>query len=75
MEFGHPKELEEHIHKILHHKRYIPAKKVNGGTEMFTNINETRVIQFIKHCKDEEFHTPLELTDTEYSYLGNYLAP
>jgi len=74
MKFGRPLELEQHIHKILAHKQFIPHKKVDGGTEMFTEINESRVIQYLKQCTDEEFDKPLELSKEDYKNLGEWLS-
>ena len=75
MEFGRPLELEAHIHRILKHKQWIPNCKVDGGTEMFTDIDEQRVIQFLKHCTDEEFDNPLGLSKEDYKNLGEWLSP
>lgn len=75
MKFGRPLELEGHIHKILAHKQFIPNEKVDGGTEMFTDIDESRVIQFLKQSRDIEFDKPLALTKEDYKHLGEWLAP
>ena len=75
MKFGRPLELESHIHRILRHKQWLPDHKVDGGTEMFTDINESRVIQFLKQCRDDEFDTPVVLTEEDYKNLGEWLSP
>jgi len=75
METGRPKELEEHIHKILEHKQFIPNEKVSGGTEMFIDIDEFRVIQFLKHCNDNTFDEPTGLSKIDYKNLGQFLSP
>lgn len=70
-----PLELEAHIHRILDHKRYRPDYDVSGHTEMFTGINEFRVIQFLKQCKDEEFDKPMFLSPGDYKVLGQLVSP
>ncbi len=75
METGRHREIEAHIHKALYHKRYTPSEKVSGGTEMFTDINEFRVIQYLKHCNDTVFDQPLGLNDKDYKHLGQLLSP
>ena len=75
METGRPLEIEQHIHKILAHKQFIPNEKVEGGTEMFTEIDEFRVIQYLRHCNDKLFDEPLGLTKKDYKNLGQFLSP
>ena len=75
METGKPREIETHIHKCLAHKNFIPKENVNGGTEMFTEIDEFRVIQYLKQINDNEFDTPLGLSHTDYKNLGQFLSP
>lgn len=75
METGRPLETEAHIHKCLAHKKYIPTETVSGGTEMFTGIDEFRVIQYLKHCNDTVFDNPLGLNDIDYKHLGQFLSP
>lgn len=72
---GRPKEIEAHIHKILRHKQFIPNEAVCGGTEMFIDIDEFRVIQYLKHCNDTLFDQPLNLTEEDYRHLGEFLSP
>ena len=75
MDCGRPKEIEAHIHKILSHKQFIPDEKVSGGTEMFIDINELRVIQYLKQCNNAQFDKPLELNGVDYQHLGEFLSP
>ena len=75
METGRPREIEEHMHKILGHKRFTPSEKVSGGTEMFTDIDEFRVIQYLKHCNDTLFDGPLGLSALDYKHIGQWLSP
>lgn len=75
MEFGFPEALEKHIHAILSDKRFIPNEKVDGGTEMFIDINEFRVIQYLKQCNDEVFAQPLGLSKQDYKHLCQLVSP
>lgn len=75
MQTHQPKELESHIHKILRHKQFVPNHKVNGGNEMFTDVDELRVIQYLKHCNDSPFELCTDLTDNDYKNLGQLLFP
>jgi hypothetical protein len=75
METGRPRELEEHIHKALYHKRYVPEHKVSGGTEMFVDINEFRVLHYLRMFNDKLLDEPLDLSDEDYKNLGEYLSP
>lgn len=75
METGRPLEIEAHIHKCLGHKKFTPTEKVSGGTEMFTDIDEFRVIQYLKHCNDTVFDNPLGLSDLDYKHLGQLVSP
>lgn len=75
METGWPKQLEEHIHNVLRHKQFIPNEKVSGGTEMFIDIDEFRVIQYLKQCNDNMFSVPLNLSTVDYKHLGQFLSP
>ena len=74
MECGRPKELEAHIHKVLSHKQFIPHMKVEGRTEMFTGIDEQRLLQYIR-VFDENHFPNLELTEENYKHLGELVAP
>ena len=75
MEFPYPRELEQHMHKILAHQQFIPSKKVDGGTELFTDIDEFRVIQYMRMCNSDLFAKPLALTPADYKHLGQLLSP
>lgn len=75
METGRPLEIEQHMHKMLAHKQYVPGEKVSGGTEMFEGIDEFRVLQYLKHCNDDVFSQPLGLNDNDYKNLGRWISP
>lgn len=74
MNTGYPKELESHIHKILKHKQFTPHMKVSGGTEMFCDIDEFRVLHYLKTFNDDVAPL-LNLTDAEYKVLGQLISP
>jgi hypothetical protein len=70
-----PAELEKHMHKILAKKRFIPNEDVDGKTEMFTDINEFRVIHYLKAFNSDLFKDPLNLTDRDYGNLCKLISP
>ena len=73
LECSHPRELEQHIHKVLSRQQFIPSKKVDGGTEMFIEIDEFRVIHYLKQFNMRNFDKPLKLTSKDYDALGQLL--
>ena len=75
MEFPYTERLEKHIHKVLAHKQFIPNKKVSGGTEMFTDIDEVRVLHYIRNAQIQMFSEVLELSDNDYTHLGQLVSP
>jgi hypothetical protein len=52
MKSQEPALLEAHIHQILEPNRFEPNHKVEGGTEMFIELNEQRVIHYIRACEN-----------------------
>jgi len=48
-ETGVPALLEKHIHKLLKEFKWVPDKKVSGRQEMFANIDDKQVIDYIKN--------------------------
>lgn len=75
MECSHPQELETYIHRVLKARRFKPFEKVDGGTEMFKNVNEQRLIHHLRQFNVGNFDTPLGLTDADYNALGRLIAP
>lgn len=74
MSTNYPKQLESHIHGILQHKRYIPHMEVEGRTEMFTGINEFRVLHYLRTFNEDLF-PKLKSSDENYKVLGQLLSP
>lgn len=66
--------LEQYIHRILNKNQFIPAKKVDGGTEMFADIDELRVIQFLRSYSNSLFTDPPELTAEELDVINRLLT-
>jgi hypothetical protein len=75
MQTHYPVDLETFIHSALAQRRYIPTEKVSGGTEMFQGLDEFRLIHYLKRFDTEIFKEPVDLTDTDYMHLCDYLAP
>lgn len=74
METNYPVELEAHIHRVLDHKQFIPHMKVEGRTEMFTDIDEFRVLHYIRTF-NEDLVPYLDLTEENYRILGQLISP
>jgi hypothetical protein len=74
MQTSYPKELEAHIHSILAHRQFTPHMKVEGGTEMFINIDEFRVLHYLRTF-NEDLAPTLDLTEENYKVLGELISP
>ncbi len=46
-----PREIERLAHRILADYSWIPDMKVDGGTEMFTGLDEIRLLHFLRHLE------------------------
>jgi hypothetical protein len=75
MQTAYPKELEAHIHKMLAHKRFTPHMKVNGGTEMFANIDEFRILHYIRTFNEDNAPLMEQLNEEQYKALGQWISP
>lgn len=75
MECTCPAELEKHIHRVLDSHQFIPHKKVSGGTEMFTDLDEIRVLHYIRNYNHELIVNGLNLKDQDYRNLCQLLCP
>ena len=42
------KNVEAYLHSVLQSNRYAPKYKTDGCTEMFVNLDETRLLWFVK---------------------------
>ncbi len=75
MECQDPNGIEKYIHKILEEKRFIPKFKVSGYTEMFTDLNEVRVIGFIKAYNNSPYVNTPELNEEECKIVCRLISP
>lgn len=70
-----PKQLEKHIHQVLSHKRYTPHMKVEGRTEMFTDIDEFRVLHYLQSFNDDVAPLIGDIDEDGYAALGRLVSP
>jgi len=75
MACGNPRALEQHIHKVLKKHQFVPNEKVEGGTEMFTGINEFRVLHYLRQFDIRNFEEPLGLAESDYDALCRLISP
>ncbi len=75
MECGHPRELEQLLHKILARKAWVPDHQVQGGTEMFTDLDEFRVLHYLRQFNENNFDIELDLHDADFDVLGELISP
>ena len=66
--------VEKYIHKVLHKNQFIPTHKVSGHTEMFTGLDELRVIHFIKAYNNSVYRQSPELTDKECEVICQLIS-
>jgi Mlc titration factor MtfA (ptsG expression regulator) len=69
LECQDPQKLEKHIHTILAEQQFIPNHKVEGGTEMFVELNELRVIHYLKAYVRSSYVDPPTLTKEDCKKL------
>lgn len=74
LETRFPRELEAYIHKVLANYRFVPDEDVEGKTEMFTDIDEFRLLHHLKSFKGEDILETLDLTPQDYKHLGLLIA-
>ncbi len=74
MECHNPEYLEQYIHRILRVNQFIPSEKVSGGTEMFVDLDENRVITFLKAYNNSSYIEPPDLTNEQYKIIGKLLT-
>lgn len=66
--------LEKYIHTLLKDNQFIPDIKVDGGTEMFIEINELRVIQFLRAYNASNYTSPPELGESGRQVINRLLT-
>jgi len=73
MECTCPKELEYHMHRILESTRFVPDQDVDGKTEMFCDINEVKVLHYLRNFNHQLLTEGPELRDEDYQTLCRLL--
>ena len=74
-ETGVPLLLEQHLHEILGDWKWVPDKKVDGGQEMFTDIDVKEVIHYIKYFDYSLLlDTDKKLHDADHKYILSRIA-
>lgn len=66
---GVPLLLEQHMHDVLKEFKWVPDKKVDGGQEMFTGLEESEVIDYVKNFDYSVLlkgKTTMEESDSSY---------
>lgn len=66
--------LESYIHKILEPNAFIPNEKVDGGTEMFIDVNEERLLWFLRCYENSKYSVPPKVPSSLISPLCNWLT-
>lgn len=74
LECNDPKKLEAYIHRVLDKHRFEPNYKVEGYTEMFTDINELRVITHLRQFNDSNHQHVQNLTENDYDVICRLLT-
>lgn len=74
MECNDPAKLEKHIHEILESYRYLPDHKVDGGTEMFCELNELRVLHYLRAYAKSMYVEPPVMTPGDRMVICNLLT-
>ncbi len=65
MQCHNPAKIESYIHKVLRPVQFEPNYKVQGGTEMFTDIDESKLIWFLKACSSSSYKEFPKLDDDQ----------
>lgn len=74
MECQDAAKLESHIHQILRHNRFTPTHQVDGGTEMFVELDEVRVLHYLRAYEKSIYTRPPELTTEEVEVMRELLC-
>lgn len=74
MECSNPAELETYIHHLLAPNQFIPTHKVSGGTEMFVDLNELRLINYLKSYNRSMYILPPQLSKIEQKVINTLLT-
>ena len=74
MKCEHPLKIEKFIHKILEPNSFEPEFPVQGRTEMFLDVDEVRLIWFMKSLQNGKYSEPPEVDDFETEQLFKLLT-
>ena len=74
MPCSNPLELEQYIHQLLKPNQFIPNHKVSGGTEMFTDINELRLLTYLQSYNRSMHISPPQLDKNELKVINTLLT-
>ena len=74
MKCHNPKALESYIHKILRDVTFEPNHKVEGETEMFIEVNEPRLLWFLRSYDKSMYNNPPEITSNQINLLREWLT-
>jgi hypothetical protein len=69
-----PGKVEKYLHEILYDYRFDPGKNTDGYTELFTGVNEVRLLTFIRSYLGGYHILPPELSVEEYRIIGKLLC-
>jgi len=75
-ETGVPRLLEKHMHTILAEWKWVPDKKVDGGQEMFTGLDEEVVLDYLKNFDYQDLLVNCtSIATVDYDYIQTQLPP
>jgi len=74
-ETGVPLLLEKHMHEVLSEWKYVPDKKVDGAQEMFTDINEEYLLDYLKHFDYSLLLRCTKIKCQDYDYIHSQINP
>lgn len=74
-ETGVPLLLEKHMHEVLKEWKYVPDKKVDGAQEMFMDLNEDIVIDYLKHFDYSLLLNCTTIKTQDYNYIQSQINP
>jgi hypothetical protein len=66
--------IEKYVHKALSYLTFEPYHNVEGRTEMFTDVDENRLIWFIRNCENSPYTSLDKLTNEQSKILSKLLS-
>lgn len=74
-ETGVPLLLEKHMHEVLKEWKYIPDKRVDGYQEMFIDLDEDIVLDYLKHFDYKLLLNCTDIKIPDYNYIQSQINP